>query len=112
MAPPSTVLDWFMLLQGSKLIALTLLKVFDIVNYLLLGLIFLALSAALRRVNKSFVSLAMALAGLGIGIYFASNQAFTVLTLSNQYAVSNSNAQRTIILAAGQAVLAIQYNNN
>lgn len=111
-APPDAVLDWFTLLQSNKLLGLALLKVFDIVNYLLVGLIFLALCAALRKVNKLFVTLAAALAALGIGIYLASNQAFTILSLSNQYAAVSTDAQRTMLLAAGQAVLAIHYNDN
>lgn len=112
MAPPSTILDWFILLQGNKLVALTLLKVFDIVNYMLVGLIFLALCAALRKVNKSLVILAAALAASGIGIYLASNQVFSMLSLSVQYAAAGTDAQRTMLLTAGQAVLAIHYNDN
>ncbi|HUI87350.1 MAG TPA: DUF4386 family protein [Anaerolineales bacterium] len=111
MAPPSTVLDWFVLLQSNKLLGLTLLKVFDMVNYLLVGFIFFALYAALRKVNKPLVTLAVALTALGIGIYLASNQAFTMLSLSNQYTAS-TDAQRAMLQMAGQAVLAIHYNDN
>lgn len=46
---PSSVIDWFTLLHTNPLVVLTLLNVFDIVNYLLVGLIFLSFYAALRR---------------------------------------------------------------
>jgi hypothetical protein len=107
---PSTVSDWFTLLQNNKLLGLTLLNLFDLVNYALVGLIFLALFAALRRASPSWMAIAAALGFAGITGYFASNQAFTMLSLSDQYAAATTNAQRAMLLAAGQAALAIHQN--
>src|SRR3954454_24054454 len=39
--------------------------------------------------------------------YFASNTAFNMLALSNQYAAASTDAERTQLLAAGKAMLAI-----
>jgi hypothetical protein len=50
---PSSALDWFVLLQDNGFVGLVLLNVVDLVNYALVGLIFLALYGALRRVNQS-----------------------------------------------------------
>jgi hypothetical protein len=111
-APPSTIIDWFTLLQNSTLLGLTLLNLFDIVNYALVGLIFLALFAALRRASESFMTIATVSGFIGITTYFASNQAFAMLSLSNQYATAASDAQRAMFLAAGQATLAIHQNNS
>ncbi len=105
LGPPSTVIDWFMLLQSNRLLGLTFLDVFDIVNYALVGLIFLGLYAALRRANRSYMTLARMLGFVGIAVYFASNQAFALLSLSDQYAAATTDAQRSMILAAGQALL-------
>ena len=110
--PPATVPAWFTLLQSNPLVGLTWLNVFDLVNYALVGLMFLALFAALRRVNQSAMVIAAALGLAGISIYFAWNQAFTVLSLSNQYAAAATEAQRTILLADGQALLAINRFNS
>ena len=104
---PTSVLDWFSLLHSNRLIGLTLLNVFDLVNYALVGLIFLGLYAALRRASRSYMTLATALGFLGIAVYFASNQAFSMLSLSDQYAAATTDAQRSTLLAAGQALLAI-----
>jgi hypothetical protein len=104
---PDTVLGWFNLLQQYRLLGLTLLNLFDLVNYALVGLIFLSLCAALRHVSRSFITLAAALGFLGITIYFASNQAFSMLSLSRQYAAANTEHQKAMLLAAGQAVLTI-----
>jgi len=104
---PSNALDWFTLLQHNTFVGLALLNVFDLINYFLVGLIFLALYAALRRVNRSAMVIALILGLVGIAVYFASNQAFGILHLSQQYAAATSEPQRTMYLAAGEALLAV-----
>jgi hypothetical protein len=104
---PVTVSDWFGLLQSNRLLGLAYLNVFDIVNYALVGLMFLALYVALRRTNKSAMALAAVSGLLGIVVYFATNTAFSLLSLSGQYATATTEAQRTIYLAAGEALLAL-----
>lgn len=104
---PSTVLGWFTLLQNNRLLGLALLNVFDIVDYALVGLMLLALYAVLRRASPSFMAIALSLGLGGIAAYFASNQAFSMLSLSNQYAAATTGAQRALFEASGQALLAI-----
>ena len=104
---PATVSDWFELLQSNRLLGLAYLNIFDLVNYALLGLMFLALYAALRRDSKSAMAIAAPLGLVGIAVYLASNTAFSMLSLSNQYAAATTDPQRTTLLAAGQALLAI-----
>ena len=105
--PPITAGDWFGLLQSQRLLGLTYLNLFDLINYALVGLMFLALYAALRRTNKSCMAIATALGLVGLAVYFSSNTALSMLSLSGQYAAATSDAQRTTLLAAGQALLAI-----
>jgi hypothetical protein len=107
---PSTIVDWFALLQKDRLIGLTLLNLFDLINFTLVGLIFLALLAALRKSAQSLMILATVLALAGISIYFATNQALAMLSLSTQYAATNAPDERSLLLAAGQAVLTIHQN--
>jgi hypothetical protein len=104
---PGSVGDWFGLLQSNRLLGLTLLNVFDVVDYALVGLMFLALWAALRRAGKSAPAVAAACGLAGVAVYFASNTAFSMLSLSGQYASATTDAQRSLLLAAGQAMLAI-----
>jgi len=105
--PPSTTIGWFTLLQNNRLLGLSYLNIFDIVDYALVGLMFLALYAALRRANESYMAIATILGFVGIAVYFASNMAFSMLSLSDQYAAATTDAQRSMFLAAGQAVLAM-----
>jgi hypothetical protein len=107
MEPPSSAFDWFALLQDKRFLGLLLLDLFDIVNYLLVGLIFLALYGALRRANKVAMTVALASALVGVAVYLASNQAFALLALSDQYAAASTDAMRAMFLAAGEALLAI-----
>ena len=105
--PPVTVSNWFALLQSNRLLGLSYLNIFDLVNYALVGLMFLALYAVLKRANKSCMAIATALGFLGIAVYFASNTAFSMLSLSDQYAAATTEAKRNMLLAAGQTMLAI-----
>ena len=104
---PASALEWFTLLQDGKLVGLALFNVVDLVNYALVGLMFLALYGALRRANRSAMVIATTCGWAGIAVYFASNQAFSMLSLSNRYAAAATDARRSMLLAAGEALLAI-----
>jgi hypothetical protein len=105
--PPSTVIGYFTLFHKNALLGLLDLDLLSIVDYALFVPLFLALYMALRRVSPSFMVIATALALIGIATYFASNTAFEMLSLSNQYAAATTDAQRSLLVASGQAILAI-----
>ncbi len=102
---PVTAADWFALLQNNSLLGTGLLNVFDSVNYVLLGVMFVALYFALRQTNQGLSAASTILSLTGIVVYLASNTAFSMLSLSSQYAAA-TDAQKTTLLAAGEAVLA------
>ena len=104
---PADAAGWFDLLHQHPLIGLTLLEVFDLVEYALVGVVFLSVCVALWKVNRSAVLVATALGWAGILTYFASNQAFALLALSGRYAAATSQIQQASYLAAGEALLAI-----
>lgn len=103
---PESVAGWFALLQENRLLGLAYLHLFDVVNYALLALMFLALVVVLRHVNRSAITIAAVLAFLGITSYVASNTALSMLALSDQYARAGE-AQRQLLLAAGEGLLAL-----
>ena len=108
--PPGNVDGWFTLLRNNPLLGLTLLNFFDIANYALVAVMFLALFVALRQTSKSYTLIAATLSFLGAGIYIVSNSALPMLSLSNQYAIASTDAQKSTLLSAGQAVLASGFN--
>ncbi len=108
--PPGAVVDYLTLYQTNRLLGLLDLDFLMIVDQILMVPIILALYVALRRANESFMVIAAALAFLGIAAYFASREAtFSMLSLSDAYAAATTEAQRAMVLAAGQAMLA-SYN--
>jgi Domain of unknown function (DUF4386) len=105
--PPSTVIGYFTLFQNNWLLGLLNLDLLYMLTMVLTVLIYLALYAALRRASPSFMAIALTLGLVGIAVYFASNTAFEMLSLSSQYAAATTDAQRSTFLAAGQAMLAL-----
>ncbi len=105
--PPDTVSGYFTLFQHNWLLGLLSLDLLYIVDNVLVILLYLALYAALRQASQAFMTVALTLGLVGIAAYFASNTAFEMLSLSNQYAAATTDAQRSLSLAAGQAMLAI-----
>ncbi|MBN2549055.1 MAG: hypothetical protein JXB15_07860 [Anaerolineales bacterium] len=99
--------DWFALLQSDPLVGFILLGFFDLVEYGLVGLIFLAVGVILWRASRAAVLLAGLCGLVGITLSFASNQAFALHSLSQRCVEAGSNAQRLICQAAGEALLAI-----
>jgi len=49
--------------------------------------------------------IALTLALLGIGVFLATNNPFSMFSLSNQYATALTDAERSTLLASGQALL-------
>jgi hypothetical protein len=108
--PPSTVIDYFTLFQKSKILGLLDLDFLLIVINILLILIYLALYTALKRFNKSYTTIALVIGLVGTTLFFASREAtFGMLTLSNQYTTAATDADKAMLLAAGQTLLTI-YN--
>ena len=104
---PSTPLDWFTLLRTNRFVGLLLLNAFDLVNYALVGLMYFGVYSALRRSHKGYLAFAMGLSVVGTAVYFTSNQAFGLLSLSNQYYAATGEPQKSLILAAGQSALTV-----
>ena len=107
-APHETVLDWFILFQDNPFMGLRNMGLLNIILNTLAILTYLALYAAHRKNSeRSFATLATIISFLGIGIFFATNRAFPMLALSNQYAAATSDAQRAMLEAAGQSMLSV-----
>jgi hypothetical protein len=104
---PVSADDWFRLFQTNWLVGLTYLNFFDLIEYLLVGLLFLALYCALRKTARSAMLIATILGLVGITIYITSNQALAMFTLSERYAEAATGAEQSNLLAAGEALLAV-----
>lgn len=99
-------LPWFELLQDNRLLGLLSLDLLYLVDSALLVVMYLALYVALRRTSESAMLVGTVLGLVGVAAYYASNTAFEMLYLSNQYAAATTEAQRATFLTAGEAALA------
>ncbi len=103
---PSAVGDWFTLFQSNRIIGLLDFWGLEVPMYAMFTMVFLALYVVLRKANAGWMAIALTFALLGIGIFFATNNPFSMLSLSNQYAAATTDTQRLTFLAAGEAMLA------
>jgi hypothetical protein len=77
-----------------------------VIDNVLLIPILLALYVALRKTNEPFMVLGTMLGFIGIACLFTSNPSVSMYSLSGQYAAATTELQRSLFLAAGQAMLA------
>lgn len=102
--PPDTVAGYFALFQENWFLGLLSMDLLYILDSVLQILIYLALYMVLRRAAESAMLIGVVLGIVGVAAYFASNPAFEMLSLGNQYAAAASETQRATFLAAGQAM--------
>lgn len=105
--PPESVEALYALFERSWLLGLLSMDLLYLLNNTLLIPIYLALYAALKREAESAMLVALVLGLVGIAAYFASNTAFEMLSLSRQFASAASESQRTALMGAGLASLAV-----
>ena len=101
-----TVTEWFALLQTNPLLGLRNLGLLNIVMTALGIPLTLALYAILRQREPSFAALALILSLIGVAVFYATNRALPMLELSTRYTFAASEAERAVLAAAGQAMLA------
>jgi hypothetical protein len=104
--PPETIDGWFSLFQSNALIGLLDFWGLEIPMYLMFIPVFLALYLLLNNSHQGLMAIALICALLGVAIFLATNNPFTMLILSKQYAAAETNVQQSALLAAGQTILA------
>ncbi len=100
-----TVIDWFNLFQTNPFIALRNLGLLNVIGAILLAPAILAVYSALKREREAYAALGTILFFVGIAVYLASSKAFPMLSLSRQYMIATNDAQRSLLVSAGRAML-------
>lgn len=102
-----SAVEWFALFQDSWFFGLRNLGLLpNILTLVLLIPVFLALYGVHQHRDPAYAALATILSLVGTGVYLSNNAAFPMLALSAKYAVAPTEAQRTLLAAAGEAILA------
>lgn len=101
-----SAIDWFALFQNNTYYGFLDLGFLNVLNIVLGIPLLLALYAVHRRVNRAYAALAVALFLFGGAVYVSNNAVLPMLVLSGKYAAATTEAQRVVIAAAGDAMLA------
>jgi hypothetical protein len=105
-ALPQTAVDRFAQFQINPLLGLYNLDLLNIINQLILIPAYFALFAAHRKTNIAFALLTLIIFLVGTTIFVTTNTALPMLELSHKYAVASTESQKTLLAAAGEAMLA------
>ena len=106
-ASADTFNDWFTLFQNNWFLGLRNLGLLNIVMNMLGIPTFFALYTAHRNISRPYAELALIISFIGVAVFYATNRAFSMLDLSNQYAAATTDAQRAMLSAAGQSMLSV-----
>jgi hypothetical protein len=99
--------DWFHLFQSNWFFGLRNLGLLpNILTLILLIPLFLSLYAVHRQTGGACAALALIISLVGTAIYLSNNAAFPMWALSAKYSAATTEAQRSLLAAAGEAILA------
>ncbi len=105
--PPTSAAEVFEMLGENKLDGLLRLDLLTVLVYMpLFYLLFLGLFAALKKSRQVLVTIAVLLGFVGVTLFLATPSVFSWLALYDKFAASTSDSQKTLLLAAGEAILA------
>jgi hypothetical protein len=108
--PPTTVVAYFAVFHNNALLGFLDLDLLLVIDQLLIVVVLLALYVAMRRVDASLMLIGTAAGLLGATLMIISREAtISMFSLSQQYALASSDAERAAVEAAGQTLLTI-YN--
>ncbi len=103
---PATAAEAFRLLQNNRIVGLLRLDLPTVAVMPLYYFLFLGLFAALRQTDRTNAILSTVLALLGTTLLLATPTALSMIPLSQKYAAATTDAARSQLLAAGEALLA------
>lgn len=105
--PPATAIEHLALMGDRPLLGLLSLDLLYVIDNVLLIPILLALFVALRRFDESVMAIGATLGFVGVAALFASNPAANMHYLAARFAAAGGEAERAALLAAGEAMLAV-----
>lgn len=103
---PQTAVGRFAQFQSNPMLGLYYLDLLNMTTSIFMIPAFFALYAAHRKVNKVYSALAVILSFVGTAVFITNNAALPMLSLSGKYALATTDAQKNLLAAAGEAMLA------
>ena len=105
---PDTSAAWFALYQNNPFLGLRNMGLLNILLNLTGIFTYFALLAAHRRTQQyPFAALALIISYIGVAVFLATNRAFAMWDLSQQYQLASTAALQAQLEAAAQSMLAV-----
>ena len=104
--PPSTAEGCFKMLHENRLSGLLRLDILTAFILPLYYLLFYSIFYALKKTDNSLVTISTVLIFAGLTLVLATPSVFSMLDISEKFALSPSEYQRNKFLAAGESILA------
>jgi hypothetical protein len=108
---PTEAIGWFNLFQSSKLQGLLSFEFLFIVISVIGITTNLALYVALRRVDESWMAIALAFSFIGAICIIVARPAIDMMYLSDKFATATSEAQRLMFQTAGETLLSMRHGS-
>ena len=103
---PQTAAERFVQFQANPWLGLHNLDLLNTVNQIFFIPGYFALYAVQRKTNSAYALLALIVFLVGTTVFVAANSALPMLELSHKYAAATTESQKTLLAAAGEAMLA------
>jgi len=103
----NTPIEIFALFHDNSLAGLLLFDLFGMIAYLFFIPLILSLYMTLRRSGEPIMAIATVLFIVGIAVFFSTNTGFSVLHLSKQYEIANTQEEKDMLLAACKTMITL-----
>ena len=104
--PPTTATETFKMLEENKFVGLLRLDLLTVSVYMpLFYLLFFGFYVALKKTHPVSAAIVMLLGCAGVTLFLATPSVFSWLALSERFVAATSEAQKTLLLAAGESLL-------
>jgi hypothetical protein len=102
---PENALGWFALISAQPLLAFILLDGVDVINAILVVLLFFALFTAIKNHNFKMAAAALTATVLGVIMYILANRAIPLCLLARRYHAAPQLAARADLLMRADEIL-------
>ena len=103
---PTTAIESFTLLQTNRILGLLRMDLLTVIFIPLYFLIFLGIFLALNGKDNAWSIIALISVFVGVTLLLATPSVFSLMNLSDKYAMATTETQRSQLIAAGEAILA------
>ena len=101
-----SAVDWFAIFQGSSFEGLYALGIFNIAYMLAMLPVYFAILWSHHRQQAVQSALVLVIFLIAMAIYLSTNAAIPMMVLAEKYSLAQTEVQKTMFAAAGEAILA------